>query len=137
MSFELSWLLCLLPLALLPLWAAPGAALANAWMAGLQRDPASSALSWALRAAAVLALAALVVGMAGPYRPEVPVERVGRGAEIVLVLDRSRSMDQGFAGASVQRPVQLQHGIAALLRRRLRRQAAQRAPGQRERPPPA
>src|SRR5262249_8732086 len=25
------------------------------------------------------------------------VERIGRGAEIVLVLDRSRSMDQGFA----------------------------------------
>ena len=36
---------------------------------------------------------------ADPYRPEFPVERVGKGAEIVLVLDRSRSMDQGFAGA--------------------------------------
>lgn len=56
-------------------------------------------LQAALRAAAVLALAALLVGIAGPYRPEVQVERVGRGAEIVLVLDRSRSMDQGFAGA--------------------------------------
>jgi len=99
MSLDSPWLLCLLPLALLPLWAAPGAALANAWLSGLRRDGASDALQWALRAAAVLALAALVVGIAGPYRPEVQVERVGRGAEIVLVLDRSRSMDQGFAGA--------------------------------------
>jgi hypothetical protein len=44
-----------------------------------------------------LALAALVFALAGPYRPETTVERVGQGAEIVLVLDRSRSMDQGFA----------------------------------------
>src|SRR5262245_19418533 len=99
MSFDAPWLLLLLPLALLPLWAVPGAALANAWIDTLPRDGASSALSWLLRAAAVLALAALVVGIAGPYRPEVPVERIGRGAEIVLVLDRSRSMDQGFAGS--------------------------------------
>jgi len=99
MSFDSPWLLCLLPLALLPLWAEPGAALPNAWLDSLRRDWASSALSWALRGAAVLALAALVIGIAGPYRPEVQIERVGRGAEIVLVLDRSRSMDQGFAGA--------------------------------------
>lgn len=99
MSFETPWLLWLLPLALLPLWAAPGVALPNTWLCGLPRDAASQALQWALRAAAVLALAALVVGVAGPYRPEVQVEKLGRGAEIVLVLDRSRSMDQPFAGA--------------------------------------
>jgi mxaC protein len=46
-----------------------------------------------------VALAAINVGMAGPYWPEYEVERIGKGAEIVLVLDRSRSMDQGFAGA--------------------------------------
>jgi mxaC protein len=92
------WVLALLPLALLPLWAAPGDALANTWAGALARDAASDLLQLALRAAAVLAVAALLVGIAGPYRPEVQVERVGRGAEIVLVLDRSRSMDQGFAG---------------------------------------
>jgi mxaC protein len=53
-------------------------------------------IGWALRAAAALALAALVLAMAGPYRPETTIERIGQGAEIVLVLDRSRSMDQGF-----------------------------------------
>jgi mxaC protein len=100
MSFDTPWLLLLLPLALLPLWAAPGGALPNTWVCGLPRDRASDALQWSLRALAVLALAALVIGIAGPYRPEVQVERVGRGAEIVLVLDRSRSMDQSFASAS-------------------------------------
>jgi mxaC protein len=98
-NFDSPWLLGLLPLALLPLWAVPGAALPNTWIGSLRRDRASQVVAWALRAAAVVALAALVIGIAGPYRPEVQVERVGRGAEIVLVLDRSRSMDQGFAGA--------------------------------------
>ena len=101
MKFDTTWLLWLLPLALLPLWPAfSGAAkpLGNAWVALLPRDRASDALGWALRLAAALALAALLAGMAGPFRPEYPVERVGRGAEIVLLLDRSRSMDQKFAG---------------------------------------
>ncbi len=105
MSFDLPWLLWLLPLALLPLWAGRAAALPNAWLSLLPRDRPSDAVHLALKAAAVLALAALLVGIAGPYRPEVPVQRVGRGAEIVLVLDRSRSMDQGFAGARSGRAV--------------------------------
>jgi mxaC protein len=54
-------------------------------------------LSAAVRAAGALAVAASVVALAGPHRPEYTVERVGQGAEIVLLLDRSRSMDQGFA----------------------------------------
>lgn len=99
MSFDSPWVLLLLPLALLPLWSAPGAAHANTWAGALARDTASDLLQLVLRIAAMLALAALLVGIAGPYRPEVQVERVGQGAEIVLVLDRSRSMDQGFAGA--------------------------------------
>jgi mxaC protein len=105
MSFETPWLLWLLPLALVPLWAGRGDALPNAWPSLLPPDRASSLLQGLLRAAAMLALAALVVGVAGPYRPEVPLERVGRGAEIVLVLDRSRSMDESFAGTRGTPPV--------------------------------
>jgi mxaC protein len=99
MSFDQAAWLWLLPLELLPLIAQPRGALPNAWAALLPRDAASQALQWVLRAAAVLAIAAIVVGLAGPYRPEYEVERVGRGAEIVLLLDRSRSMDQSFGGA--------------------------------------
>ncbi|HSI60252.1 MAG TPA: vWA domain-containing protein [Ideonella sp.] len=100
MNFDSPFWLWLLPLALLPLLVRRrDSAVPNAGLALMPRDRASDALQWALRAAAVIALAALVVAIAGPYRPEYPVERVGRGAEIVLVLDRSRSMDQGFAGS--------------------------------------
>ncbi|HEX7439287.1 MAG TPA: vWA domain-containing protein [Caldimonas sp.] len=99
MNFDHPWLLWLLPLALLPLVAQPGGAISNAWLSLMPRDWASEALGWVLRSVGVVALGALVVGMADPYWPEDNVERVGKGAEIVLVLDRSRSMDQGFAGA--------------------------------------
>lgn len=97
--FDHPWLLCLLPLALLPCWARAAQPVRNAWVALLPRDRASDALQRVLKSAAVLALALLVLAMAGAYRPEYTVERVGQGAEIVVVLDRSRSMDQGFAGA--------------------------------------
>ncbi|HEY4067391.1 MAG TPA: vWA domain-containing protein [Burkholderiaceae bacterium] len=91
------WLL-LLPLALLPLFTRVRGALANTWAASQAPDRASQVLQGLLRAAAVIALAGVVLSLAGPYRPEYSVERVGRGAEIVLVLDRSRSMDQSFGG---------------------------------------
>ena len=99
MRFDEAVWLWLLPLALLPLFAQVRGAMPNAWAALLPRDLASQALHWLLRTAAVLALAAVIVGLAGPYRPEYEVGRVGRGAEIVLLLDRSRSMDQSFGGA--------------------------------------
>lgn len=95
--FDDPWVLLLLPLALLPLALQRDATLASGWLAFAPRDRASTVAGWAVRLAAVVALAAMAVALAGPYRPEYTVEKVGQGAEIVLVLDRSRSMDQGFA----------------------------------------
>ena len=95
---HVAWLL-LLPLALLPLLKPGGQALPHSSLALLPPDRASALIDTALRVAAALAIAAIVIGLAGPYRPEYQIERVGRGAEIVLVLDRSGSMDQGFPGA--------------------------------------
>jgi mxaC protein len=99
-SLAQPWALWLLPLALLALL--PGAAhdLRNSAAALMPRDRLSIALHWGLRLVALLGLAAIVLAIGGPYRPEYPIDRVGKGAEIVLVLDRSRSMDQGFAGGA-------------------------------------
>ncbi len=98
MNLHHPWLLLLLPLALLPLLARRASALASSAVFLLPRDRASAVLDGSLRLVGTLALATLIVGVAAPYRPEYLVERVGQGAEIVLVLDRSHSMDQGFAG---------------------------------------
>lgn len=96
LAFEHPWLLALLPLALLALTGAPSTAATYSWLEPLPRDLVSLAADWLLRLASVTAIAAVVTGLSGPYRPEVQVERVARGAEVVLLLDRSRSMDQPF-----------------------------------------
>lgn len=101
MNFNQPWLLALLPLALLPLLWDGHARLRYSWLALVPRDTVSTALSWALRVAGTVALTGLVLGLAGVYRAEYQIESVGRGAEIVLLLDRSRSMDQAFV--SVER----------------------------------
>lgn len=103
-AFSHPWLLWALPLALLPFVLRARGAVDDSWIAFAPRDAASALLGLALRAAAALAVAALVLALADPHRPEYSVERVGKGAEIVLLLDRSRSMDQGFAGAPGKAP---------------------------------
>lgn len=94
-----AWLL-LLPLLLLPLLRDGRAERLHSWLGLLPVDRASEVMHWLLRAIGALAVAALVVGLAGLYRAEYEVERVGQGAEIVLLLDRSRSMDERFVTSS-------------------------------------
>lgn len=90
-------LLWLLPLALLPLVATafrrrgiPSATL-------VPDDPLSRAMAAGLRAAGTFAILALILGIAGLHRREQSVQREGNGAHLVLLLDRSSSMDNSFA----------------------------------------
>jgi mxaC protein len=92
-AFERPWLLLLLPLALLPLWPTRRDALPFASIAWLPADTAGRIARLLWTAFAMLALAALVFALAEPGRPQTLVERTGRGAEIVVLMDRSRSMD--------------------------------------------
>ena len=88
------------PLALLPWLPAPERLPRFSYLALLPRDWASDAFGVALRAAASLAIIATLIGLAAPYRGPSSVMRVGEGAEIVVLLDRSRSMDEPFGGQS-------------------------------------
>lgn len=96
MRFEFPWLLLAALLGVLALFGRSRAALAYPWLALTPRHRISTLVDWTLRGLTLLAIAALVVGLARPYLPEASVERSGRGAQIVLLLDRSRSMDQPF-----------------------------------------
>ncbi|MFM8444096.1 MAG: vWA domain-containing protein [Methylococcus sp.] len=92
------WLLMLLPLAVLP-WVRRGqTALPHASLLLIPEDPLSTAVDRGLRGAACLLFACLVIGMTGPYRREQWVDRIGTGAHIVLLLDRSSSMNENFTG---------------------------------------
>jgi mxaC protein len=106
--FGHAWVLLALPLALLPLWQRPPAALTHPWSALLPEDRLSRGLDASLRVLMVLTATALLLGIAGLYRPAYEVQKIGQGAEIVLLVDRSRSMDQAFVtvaeGLRVQDP---------------------------------
>jgi mxaC protein len=92
-DFSHPWVLLLLPLTLLPLLRVRSDTLAFSYLPWLPPDPAGRVAGWLRNAFGVLAIASLVVGLAGPGRPQTQVLRTGRGAEIVVLIDRSRSMD--------------------------------------------
>ncbi len=58
-----------------------------------------------LRLARSASLALVAIGLSGPYLPEKAIERIGEGAQIILLLDRSRSMDQPFGGQPFRNPL--------------------------------
>ncbi|MFS8036628.1 vWA domain-containing protein [Xanthobacter sp. AM11] len=86
-----------LALALLPLVATPLRGQPVPALAPLPRDSLSAAVSLALRGLGALALAALVLGLAGLHLRAQMVTRQGSGAHLVLLIDRSASMDNTFA----------------------------------------
>jgi mxaC protein len=100
MSFSYPWLLWLLPLALLPLVFQRAHSKAYSWIEMLPADPLSDLLGLILKVLAVLTLSFIVLGLAAPHSNEEQVEKIGRGAQIGLVLDRSASMDDPFSGSS-------------------------------------
>ncbi|MBL1322063.1 MAG: VWA domain-containing protein [Methylophaga sp.] len=91
-----AYLLWLLPLVLLP-WFNHNQDKTVAWVDFIPADPISKFIGLALKLLASIVLLSLILALAGPYLPEKKVERVAEGAEIVLLFDRSRSMDDAFA----------------------------------------
>ncbi|MDQ3773514.1 MAG: VWA domain-containing protein [Pseudomonadota bacterium] len=92
------WVLALLPLAFLPFFFSSFRSQPYPWVEVIPRDVISTAIDYTLRVIAALAIASLILGIAGLHRVEQTVQRIGRGAHTVLLLDRSSSMDHSFAG---------------------------------------
>lgn len=100
MVFSHPWLLWLLPLAVLPLLLQRAHAKHYSWVDMLPADPLSDLIGLALKIFAVLTLVFIIFGLAAPHSTEQKVERIGIGAQIALVLDRSASMDDPFSGSA-------------------------------------
>lgn len=96
MSWSNPYLLYLLPLAILP-WLSRNNEKQIVWQALLPQDSISRLIGLSLRLLASVVLAALIMALAEPHIPEHTVQRSGQGAEVIILLDRSRSMDQPFA----------------------------------------
>jgi mxaC protein len=103
LHFSKPELLWLLPLALLPLISHGVRQFSFPGLEDWPRDTASTLMRWGIRALAVLLLATLVVAAAAPYSEGGTATRVGEGAEIVVVLDRSGSMSEGLKGRDYNR----------------------------------
>ncbi|MDD2761024.1 MAG: VWA domain-containing protein [Methylomonas sp.] len=98
LAFDTPWALAGLLLALLPLWRSGMQTATYPWLAMLPPDPLSQAVALTIRLLAMTAIVALVLGLSGMHLREQSVERIGHGAHIVMLLDRSSSMDNSFAG---------------------------------------
>ena len=98
MAFSNPWLLWLLPLAFLPLLLHRAHAKQYSWVNMLPPDPLSNLIGLLLKILAVLTLVFIILGLSAPHTNEQRVERIGVGAQIALVLDRSASMDDPFSG---------------------------------------
>jgi len=94
--FELQWayssVLYLLPLAILP-WISKGTEKTIVWSPFIPVDPLSDLIGVLLKSIASILITFLILVLAKPYYPEQTVQRFGSGAEIVILVDRSRSMD--------------------------------------------
>jgi mxaC protein len=92
------FVLLLLPLAVLPLLATAQDTEGYPSLHAAKSDGLSVAIDLALRLMGAIAIAALVLGLAGLHRLGQSIERLGEGANIVLLFDRSASMNDTFAG---------------------------------------
>jgi mxaC protein len=99
------WVLALLVLCTVPLFSREAAVVRFSTLALIPTDGVSKLIAMILRVTRSAALALLAIGLAGPYVPEKEIERIGEGAQIILLLDRSRSMDQPFAGQPFRNPL--------------------------------
>ena len=98
LAVDTPWILTGLLLTLLPLLNDGMRASPSPWLFLIPADKLSVLLSLLIRLCAMVAITSLVFGMAGLHRTEQSLERIGHGAHIVLLLDRSSSMDNSFAG---------------------------------------
>jgi mxaC protein len=111
--FDSPWALWLLPLAFLPLVLDRALTQRYSWVAMLPKDRLSNLIGLMLKVLAVLALLMTFLGLSSPQGKQQIIERIGVGAQIALVLDRSASMDDPFSGGEINGKVGESKSVAA------------------------
>ncbi len=98
LGFENPWLLSALLLSLPPLWRSGVKPTRHACLSLLPPDALSGWLDWLLRILPAAAIALATLGAAGMHLKQQKIARLAHGAHMVILLDRSKSMDNSFAG---------------------------------------
>ncbi len=99
LSFSSPIAFLLLPLVALPLLRNTTPTVSYSWIQLLPDDPLSERLTWLIKILTSLAILALIIGIAQPFSGQQSVTKIGTGAQIVLVFDRSASMRSDFASS--------------------------------------
>jgi len=113
MGFVHPLLLWLLPLALLPILLERSNTRTYSWLDMLPADPLSNLIGLLLKILAAISLFCIILGLAGPHSLEQKIERIGIGAQIGMVIDRSASMDDPFSGGTAEGRVGETKSVAA------------------------
>lgn len=98
MTLANPWALLLLPAALVPFWLKTHQGQLYSWLDLMPEDRLSDLANLAVKAITALMLASIVLALAGPQGQEQKIRKIGKGAQTVLVIDRSVSMEEPFAG---------------------------------------
>ena len=99
LSFNAPLAFLLLPLVALPLLRNTTPTVSYSWIRLLPDDPLSKRLTWLIKILTSLAILALIIGIAQPFSGQQIITKIGTGAQIVLVFDRSASMRSDFASS--------------------------------------
>ena len=99
MNFITPWVLIFLPLAIIPLIIGQSNQNIYSWNEMIPLDSLSKITSILLRSLSSLIIFFIILAISEPYSNQKVVSKIGEGAQIGLVLDRSASMDEPFAGS--------------------------------------
>jgi len=115
MTFSFPWVLWFMPLAFIPLIFKETSLQYYSWNEMIPKDRLSSIISIILKFIATLILIMIIIGLSGPHSRQKEIEKTGIGAQIGLVLDRSASMDDPFAGNDQTKVGEIKSAAAARL----------------------
>ncbi len=97
MNFITSWVLIFLPLAIVPLLIGQSNQNIYPWNKMIFQDSLSKIISFLLKILSSLIICLIILAISEPYSNQKIIYKVGEGAQIGLVLDRSASMDEPFS----------------------------------------
>lgn len=92
------WVLLLLPLVFIPFWFRSHQGQIYSWLEIMPEDRFSEIANLIVKVLISLILLTILLALSGPQGADSKVQKVGKGAQSVLVIDRSVSMDKPFAG---------------------------------------
>jgi hypothetical protein len=100
MTFLNPWALILLPIISVPFLLKSSQGQVYSWLSLVPQDRISSIAEMILKIITSLLITSIVIALASPRGPDQQIRKTGKGAQTVMVIDRSVSMDHPFSGDS-------------------------------------